>query len=81
MLKAGCMWLNLALTYLHKSETFKFRPFTKTDKDLMQELWEKLVDGPAVVFTRKSVVIDIFLQNSTNLLKSIVGIDASQLWP
>ena len=35
-----------------------------------------MVGGPSVVFTRKAVVDETFLRKSSNLSKSIVGIDA-----
>ena len=34
-----------------------------------------------VAFTRKAVVDETFIRKSTNICKSIVGIDASQLYP
>ena len=40
-----------------------------------------MVGGPSIVFTRKAVVDETFIRKSTNLCKSIVGIDASQLYP
>ena len=36
---------------------------------------------PSIVFTRKLVVDETFVRNSSNAYKSIVGIDASQLYP
>ena len=42
---------------------------------------EDIVDGPSIVFTRKSVVDETFIRKSANICKSIVGIDASQLYP
>ena len=39
-----------------------------------------MLDGPSIVATRKTVVDDIFIGYSTNLRKSFVGIDASQLF-
>ena len=66
---------------LHKSTTAKFYSFTETDKDLLQKIREDLVEGPSVVFTRKAVVDETFNRNSGNNCKSIVGIDASQLYP
>ena len=41
---------------------------------------EDVVGGSSVVFTRKAVV-ETFIRKSTNLCKSIVGVDASQLYP
>ena len=40
-----------------------------------------MVGGPSIVFTRKAVVDETFIRISSNLCKSIVGIDASQLYP
>ena len=36
--------------------------------------------GPSIVFTRKAVANETFIRKSNNLCKSIVGIDASQLY-
>ena len=40
-----------------------------------------MVGGPSIVFTRKAVVNETFIRKSENICKSIVGIDASQLYP
>ena len=40
-----------------------------------------MVGGPFIVVTRKAVVDETFIRKSSNLCKSIVGIDASQLYP
>ena len=40
-----------------------------------------MVGGLSIVFTRKAVVDETFRRKSSNLCKSIVGIDASQLSP
>ena len=40
-----------------------------------------MVGGPSLVFTRKAVVDETFPRNSTNICKSVVGIDASQQYP
>ena len=76
MLKLGC-----TLLCLHKSTSAKFYPFTETDKDLLQKIREDMVGGPSIVFTRKAVVDETFIRDSGNVCKSIVGIDASQLYP
>ena len=47
----------------------------------MQKIREDLVGGPSIVFTRKAVVDETFILNSGNSCESIVGIDASQLYP
>ena len=40
-----------------------------------------MVGGPSIVFTRRAVVDETFIRKSQNVCKSIVGIDASQLYP
>ena len=81
MLKLGCTLPNLANICLHKSTSAKFYPFTETDKDLLQKIRDDMVGGPSIVFTRKAVVDETFIRNSGNICKSIVGIEASQLYP
>ena len=81
MLKLGCTLPNLANFCLHKSTSAKFYPFTESDKDLLQKIREDMVGGPSIVFTRKAVVDKTFIRNSGNLCISIVGNDASQLYP
>ena len=80
MLKLGCTLPNLANICLHKSTDAKFYPFTEGDKDLLEKIREVVVGGPSIVFTRKAIVEETFIRKSTNLCKSIVGIDASQLY-
>ena len=80
MLKLGCTLPNLANICLHKSTDAKFYPFTEGDKDLLEKTQKDIVGGPSIVFTRKAVVDETFIRKSTNICKSIVGIDASQLY-
>ena len=81
MLKLGCTLPNLANICLHKSTDSKFYPFTESDKDLLEKIREDMVGGPSIVFTRKAVVDETFIRKSSNLCKSIVRIDTSQLYP
>ena len=81
MLKLGCTLTNLADICLRKSTDAKFYPFTEGDEDLLEKIREDVVGGPSIVFTRKAIVDDTFIRKSTNLCKSAVGIDASQLYP
>ena len=81
MLKLGCTFPNLANICLHKSTSANFYPFTETDKDLLQKIREDTVGGPRIVFTREAVVDETFIRNSGIICESIVGIDASQLYP
>ena len=81
MLKLGCFLPNLANICLHKSTDAKFDRLTEGDKDLLEKFREDVFGGPSIVFTRNAVVDETFIRKSINLCKSIVGIDASQLYP
>ena len=80
MLKLGCTLPNLANICLHSSTSAKFYPFPAGDKDLLEKVREDMVGGPSIVFTRKAVVSETKIRSSSNICKSIVGIDASQLY-
>ena len=77
MLKLGCTLPNLAKICLHNSTDSKSYPFTESDKDLLEKIREDMVGGHSIVFTRKAVVDETFSRKSSNLRKSLVGIDAS----
>ena len=79
MLKLGCTHLNLANICLHKYTNYKFYPFCESDKDLCKKIREVMTVGPLIVFTRKVVVDETFIKNSSRICKSIVGDDATQL--
>ena len=81
MLKLGCTLPNLANICLHEFTDAKFYPFTERDKNLLEKIREGVVGGPSIVFTREAVVNETFIRKSTNLCKSIVGVDVSQLYP
>ena len=81
MLKLGCTLHNLAKFCLHKSTDSMVYPFTESDKDLLEKIREAMAGGPSIVFTRKAVLDKNFIRKSSNLCKSMVGIDASQLYP
>ena len=81
MLKIGFTLPNLTNICLHICTDAKFYPFTEGDKDLLEKIREGVVGGPSIVFTRKAVVNETFIRKSTNICKSFVGIDASQLYP
>ena len=81
MLKLGCTLPNLANICLHTSTDSKFHPCTDSDKDLLDKIRKDMVGAPSIVFTRKAVVDEIFIRKLSNLCKSIVGIEASQLYP
>ena len=81
MQKLGCTLPNLANFCLHKSTDSKFYPFTESDRDLLEKIREDIAGGPSFVFTRKAVVDETFIRKTSNLWKSIVVIDASQVYP
>ena len=53
----------------------------KEIKTFWKKIREDVVGGPAIISTRKAVVDETFARKSTNNFKSVVGIDASQLYP
>ena len=81
IIKLRCTLPILATNCLHKSTTANFYPVTESDKDLLEKIREDMVDGPFIVFTRKAVVDENLVRESTNFCKRVVGIDASQLYP
>ena len=81
LLKLGCTLPNLANICLHKSTDRKFYPFIEADKDLLEKIRSEMTGGLSIVFTRKAVVDKTFIRRSNNICKTIVGIDASQLYP
>ena len=48
--------------------------------DLFEKTRESLTGGPPVVFTRKAVTNETFIEKSNNLCISIVGVDVSHLF-
>ena len=49
--------------------------------DLFEKTRENLTAGPPVVFTRKAVTNETFIEKPNKLCISIVGVDVSQLFP
>ena len=81
LLKLGFTLPNITNICLHKSTDSKFSPFTEGNKDSSQKIRWDMVGGPSIVFTRGAIADKTFNRKSTNLCKSIVGIDASQMYP
>ena len=81
MLKLGCTLPNLANICLHSSTSATFYPFTESDKDLLSKFREDMVEGPSILFTRKTVVDETDIRKSKFVCKSTLGIDAGQLYP
>ena len=67
MLKRERTLPNLANICLHKSTSANFYPFTETDK-VLQINREDMVGGPSIVFTRKTVVDEIFSGIEENIV-------------
>ena len=40
-----------------------------------------MTGGPSIFFNRKAVVDQTFIRNSENICKSMLGVDASPLFP
>ena len=70
-------WPTFAYTNLLMQNSILSRKEIKT-------FWKKTreddVSSPSIVFTRRAVVDETFIRKSANIFKSIVGIDASQLY-
>ena len=81
MLKLGCTLPNLANICLHKLTDRKFYPINEAEKDLHEKIRSEMTGGSSIVFTRKAVLDKTFIRRSNNICKTIVGIDASQLYP
>ena len=81
LLKPGCALPNLANICLHKSTAVLFYAFTESDNDLLEKIRGDMVGGPTIVSRRKVVADKPFIRDSTNLLKSLVGIVTSQFYP
>ena len=62
------------------STNHKFYPFFEEDTDLYEKIREDMNGGPSLVFKQKSVVDPTYIHNLSNFRKTIVRIDASQLY-
>ena len=80
MLKLGCTLPNLAIICLPSSTNANFYPFTEHDRDLLNEIREDMVGGPSI-FTRKAIARETKIRHTENLCNTVVGNDASQLYP
>ena len=50
------------------------------DKDLLERIREDMFGGPFIDFTHKAVLDETFIGKSSHMCRSIVGIDANQLY-
>ena len=81
MLKLGCTLPNGALLCLHKSTNNKIYLFAEAGKDLHDKIHKYMAGGPSIVFTRKALFDRAHIWNSKNICESILGTDASQIYP
>ena len=81
MLKLGCTPPNLGDLCLQKSTIAKFYRFIESDSDLFGQMRSDMLGGPSSIFTRKTVVDETSIKDSRNWCHTIVGIEASQLYP
>ena len=81
MVKLAYTKPKLANGRLDSSPGAEFHQPLESDKDSLSKVHEDLVEGPPIVFTSKAVVDDTHIRKPTNVCESIVGIDASQLYP
>ena len=81
MMKLGFTLPNLANRILHSSTSMKFFPFNQEDRSFDDYIREWLTGGPSIIFRRYAKIGTSRIKNSSNMCKTIVGIDASQLYP
>ena len=81
MLRLSFTGPNLANRILHSSTSLKFYPFNQEDKIFDDYIREWLTGGPSIIFTRYAKVGSSRIKHSSNMCKTIVGIDASQRYP
>ena len=80
MVKRCCILPNLAVIAFTSQLLQSFLPSQRARKICSEKFCGDMVGGPRLVFTRKAFVDKTFARDSTNLSKSIVEIDASQLY-
>ena len=78
MLKLGCTHPTLSIFCSHKWTNEKTYPFCGEDTDFCEKTREVMTIWTSNVFTRKAVVDEIFIRDSSNTCKLVVGVDASQ---
>ena len=80
MVDFGCTSPNVVIICLHCCINAKFFLFAGSDKVLLSTVHEDIFGRPSIVFTREVVVDETHFRESTNVFKSIVGIDANLLY-
>ena len=67
MFQLGCILPNLAKICVCKSTNYNFYPFSESEKNLCEKLWENMNGGRSIVFTRKAVVDETFIKIHHNM--------------
>ena len=80
LLEHGCSVATTTISFWPKSTVANFCAFTESDKDFLEEVRD-FAAGSFIFFIRKAVFDGTFNGKATNLLKSIVRVDANQLYP
>ena len=81
MMKQTLTLPSLANRILHSSTNAKFFPFTYEDRELDNYIRSWLTGGPSIIFNRYAKVGVTKIENTQNVCKAIIGVDASQLYP
>ena len=81
MLNLGCNLTSPANLWLYKPNEAKIYPIMEPDESLREKIRKDVVGDPSIVSTRKAVVDKTFIQKSTSIRKSKIGIGACQLYP
>ena len=81
MVKRASTLPGLANIMLHESTPALISLFLTKDKDLEFLLRQKIVGGASIIFTRYHKVGETKIRFSDNLVSTIIGVDASQLYP
>jgi very-short-patch-repair endonuclease len=81
MLKIAYTLPGLANRILHQSADVLISVFDERDKDLDDLVRSRIVGGPSIVFNRYDKVEHAYIRDTENVVKTIVGIDAFELYP
>ena len=81
MLKLNLTLPTLSNRNLQSTTSAKFFPFNEFNKHYDDYIRSWLTGAPSIIFTRYAKVGETRIRTSTYSFQSIVGIDASQLYP
>ena len=78
-MELGCTIPKIANVCSQKTINHKFYLFFEGDRGLCDKTREHMTGGPSIFCRRKADVVQSCIRNSSNVCKTIVRIDASQL--